>query len=82
MARNALQGALSTRAERLRFLTRVYSFAGVLPKELGKLINLEVFDVERNALEGALSTRAERFMLMLTFHFVLQENCPRNSANL
>ena len=36
-------------------------FAGQLPKELGKLVNLKEFDVYGNKIEGQLSTRTERF---------------------
>ena len=58
-------------------------FTGGIPSEWGALTNLKDLKMVACGLDGkALSTRAERFILMLTFHFVLQENCPRNSANL
>ena len=46
------------------FIFRVDSFpffAGQLPKELGKLVNLKVFNARSNMLRGGLSTRSERF---------------------
>ena len=55
-------------------------FTGGIPSEWGAFTNLKELKMVGCGLDGkALSTRAERFILMLTFHFVLQENCPRNS---
>ena len=33
-----------------------------MPKELGKLVNLKVFNAHNNELRGGLSTRSERFI--------------------
>ena len=38
-------------------------FAGQLPKELGKLVNLKEFHVYGNKIEGQLSIRSERAIL-------------------
>ena len=42
-------------------------FAGQLPKELGKLVNLKAFKVYGNKIEGQLSIRTERLHVLLTF---------------
>ena len=43
------------------FGTDISTFCtGELPKELGKLVRLERFDVSENDLTGPLSTRSER----------------------
>ena len=50
----------STRSERFTFrVDMVTFFAGQLPKELGKLVNLKELDVYGNKIEGQLSVRAE-----------------------
>ena len=54
--------SLRTRSERFRFrVDMVIGFAGQLPKELGKLVNLKVFIVSGNKIEGQLSIRTGRF---------------------
>ena len=40
-------------------------FAGRLPKELGKLVDLKSLDVSENDLSGSLRTRAEHFKLFV-----------------
>ena len=49
-------------------------FAGQLPKELGKLVNLTHFDAQFNSLSGVLSIRTGRLcfvlIFLLTFKFV------------
>ena len=44
-------------------------FAGQLPKEFGKLVNLKEFNVYGNNIEGQLSIRSERLRILLTFTF-------------
>ena len=56
----SLTGPLSIRSERFTFrVDMVTFFAGQLPKELGKLVNLKELDVYGNKIEGQLSVRAE-----------------------
>ena len=63
--------SLRTRSERFRFrVDMVTFFAGQLPKELGKLVNLKEFHVDCNKIEGQLSIQSERFRVgvdMVTF---------------
>ena len=61
MGENALSGPLMPRTERLRVLLTFIFSAGGLPKELGKLVSLALFDAAGNKLQGGLSTRTERF---------------------
>ena len=58
----------------------IFTFAGELPKELGKLANLTFFDVSRNLIGGKLYVPTYmrcRFADIVTFW---QGNCPRSSA--
>ena len=65
-----LRGGLSARTKRLRIWPTFFTlFTGTLPKTLGKLVNLIVFDVSVNKLRGGLSTRTELYqnwLLILT----------------
>ena len=60
----SLTGPRSTRSERFRFrVDMVAFFAGQLPKELGKPVNLRVFNVYGNQIEGQLGIRSERVVV-------------------
>ena len=57
-------------------------FAGELPKELGQLANLKVFDVSGNSIGGELYVPAYIRCVSADIFTLLQEYCPRSSANL
>ena len=58
-------------------------FTGGIPSEWGALTNLKELKMVACGLDGKpLRTRSERLRILLTFHFLGQESCPRNSANL
>ena len=65
MAHCGLDGKpLSIRTERFRFrVDMVILFAGQLPKELDKLVNLTHFDAQYNSLSGVLNIRTEHFTI-------------------
>ena len=56
------------------------SIAGKLPKELGKLVNLEVFDVRDNEFEGELYVPTYMHCMFTDILLVLQASCPRSSG--
>jgi len=62
----------------------IFTFAGELPKELGKLINLKELRLHNNRFQGKLYVPAYMGHCMFaTLAFsLLQENCPRSSDNL
>ena len=65
------------------FILRVdafHFFAGHIPKELGKLVNLRMFDARNNKLRGGLSTRTERLPVLVILFELLQANYPRSLA--
>ena len=60
MANCSLDGKGSAPGLSASYFELMYSlFAGELPKELGKLVNLKVFNARYNGLRGGLSTRSE-----------------------
>ena len=75
MARCGLDGAFgSTRSEPDFVLIWSLFFAGQLPKELGKLVNLKVFIARNNKLRGGLTRiPTERHFADILNCF--QENC-------
>ena len=69
---------LSIRSERFIFrVAEFHFFAGQLPKELGKLVNLTYFSVAGNELQGGLSTRSTTSCSLLTCRVVAQFRTKR-----
>ena len=63
-------------------LTFSLFFAGEMPKELGKLVKLEVFSVAGNSIGGGLYVPAYMCCVFADIWLVLQANCPRSLATL
>ena len=58
------------------------SIAGKLPKELGKLVNLEVFDLRDNEFEGELYVPADMYCVFADIHLCVAGELPKELGNL
>ena len=60
----------------------IFTFAGELPKELGKLVNLERFIVAGNSIGGGLYVPADMYCVFADIHLCVAGELPKELGNL